>query len=161
MQPVTRPDLESSAEFDAPPEAVWAVVSDVTRTPEWSPVVHRSVWIGDPAAPVEGARFRGDNRFNGFRWSRECVVTQAEPHRVFAFSTTDRRGREQTRWRYRLERSSGGTTVTLDYEVVTTPRWVRVLASLPGTRQVSDRQARQNLGVSLERLRELVHETPQ
>lgn len=152
-RPIEQADLEVSVEIDASPDDVWALVSDVTRTPEWSPVVRRCEWLDADAASV-GARFKGHNRFNGFRWSRECVVSEVRLREAFAFSTFGKRGEEQTRWRYLLEPSGDGTRVTLGYEIVTTPRWVRWLRRLPGGRSTNERQARWNLEESLRRLRE-------
>lgn len=146
-------DLEATVEVAVPPASVWSWVSDPLRTAEWSPVVQRSEWLGEPG-PAVGARFRGHNRFNGVRWRRECEVTEAEPGRVFAFSTFGRDGREQTRWRYTLEPAGDATRVTLAYQVVTVPRWVRVARVLPGGRRTSERQARWNLDESLRRLRD-------
>lgn len=151
MSQIDEPDFEADAEIPAPPGAVWDVVADVSRTTEWSPVVQRCEWVGDAAGPEVGARFRGHNRFNGFRWSRECEVTGAEPGVVFAFSTFGG-GREQTRWRYRLEPTGAGTRVTLGYQIVSMPRWVRVLRRLPWGRRTNERQARWNIEESLRRL---------
>lgn len=151
-QPVVEPTREVTVEVAAPPEVVWGLVSDPTRTPEWSPVVRRSGWLAAGGSPVVGARFVGHNRFNGFRWTRECVVTEAEPGRVFGFSTLGRGGEEQTRWRYRMEPSRSGTRLSLAYEVVSTPRWVRIARAMPGGRSTNDRQARQNVEESLRRL---------
>lgn len=155
VQPIREPTAETSLTVSAPPDEVWGLVSDVARTPEWSPVVRRIEWLGDATDPSVGARFKGHNLFNGFRWSRVCVVTECEPARRFAFSTLGRGG-EQTRWRYRLERSNGGTEVALAYEVVSTPRWVRLARRMPGGKATNDRQARWNLEESLRRLRTLV-----
>lgn len=155
-RPIADTDLEAAVEVDAPPDDVWALVSDVTRTSDWSPVVRRCEWLDGAARPEPGARFEGHNRFNGFRWSRRCVVSQAQPGEVFAFSTFGKRGEEQTRWRYRIEPRDDGSRVTLGYEIVTTPRWVRILRRLPGGRSTNDRQAHKNLEESLRRLRELL-----
>lgn len=153
--PIDEPDLEVSIEVDASPDDVWALVSDVTRTPEWSPVVRQIERMDGPHEPTAGARFVGHNRFNGFRWSRECEVSEAEPGRVFAFSTFGKGGEEQTRWRYEIEPEGDGSRVTLAYEIVTMPRWVRFLRTIPGGRSTNERQARQNLEESLRRLRDL------
>lgn len=153
--PITEPDLEHSVEIDAPPEAVYELVSDVTRTPEWSPVVKKSEWLAGATRAEAGARFVGHNRFNGFRWSRECEVSEAEPGRVFAFSTFAKGGEEQTRWRYEIEPQGDRSRVGLAYQSVTMPRWVRFLRKLPGGRSTNERQARQNLEESLQRLRDL------
>lgn len=151
MEPVREPTAEASVEIAAPPGAVWALVSDVTRTPEWSPVCHRCEWL-DGDAPVVGARFRGHNRLNGARWSRDCVVTEAEPERTFAFSTLFK-GDESTRWRYTLELNGEGTRLTEAYEVVLIPPWLRALRRLPGVAAKSDRDTRWNLGTSLDRIK--------
>ena len=60
---------------DASPDAVWQVVSDVTRTGDWSAECHRVRWLGDTTAAAPGARFRGRNRNGLIRWSRTCELT--------------------------------------------------------------------------------------
>ena len=45
--------------MDAPPEKVWALVSDVTRIGEFSPETFEAEWTGDATGPAVGARFRG------------------------------------------------------------------------------------------------------
>jgi hypothetical protein len=154
MQLLGTPTASASIEVDAPPAVVWAVVSDITRTPEWSPVCHRCEWVDGFDGPVEGARFRGHNRLNGARWSRDCVVTAADPGRVFAFST-EFKGAESTRWRYDVESSGSGTHLTESYEVVAYPRWVRVFRSLPGAAAKSERDTRLNIDTSLGRIKAL------
>lgn len=154
--PITEPDLEHSVGIDAPPGTVYELVSDVPRTPEWSPVVKKSEWLAGATRAETGARFVGHNRFNGFRWSRECRVSEAQPGRVFAFSTFGKHGEEQTRWRYEIEPEGDGSRVALAYEIVTTPRWVRFLRKLPGGRSTNERQARQNVEASLQRLHDLL-----
>lgn len=144
------PDLELSVDIDAPPEAVWSVVSDVTRIPEWSPVCHRCEWV------EEGRRFRGHNKLNGVRWSRECVVTSSQRGEEFGFSTLFK-GDESTRWRYRLEPLDGGRTRLHEgYEVVLIPPWLRVLRRLPGVVAKSERDTRWNIQTSLDRVRDVV-----
>lgn len=152
--PITEPTAESSADVAATPQEVWAIVADVTRTPEWSPVCVRCEWVGDARQPVVGARFRGHNRLNGARWSRTCVVTESEPGAVFAFST-EFKGQESTRWRYRLEPTATGTRVTEAYQVVLIPPWLRVLRRLPGVVAKSERDTRWNIATSLDRLKAL------
>ena len=157
MRLLAHADAEQTIELAAAPEVVWDLVSDITRTPDWSPVVQRSEWIGEHAAPVQDARFRGHNRFRGARWTRECVVTAAERPALFAFSTLAAGGEEQTRWRYRIEPADGGgTQLSLAFESVTIPPWVRFLQRLPGGKRTSDQQAGRNLAESLHRIADLV-----
>ncbi|MGI8793834.1 MAG: SRPBCC family protein [Acidimicrobiales bacterium] len=159
MKPIDVADEELAIEVAAPLEAVWGLVSDVARTPEWSPVVQRIEWLGDATTVEAGAKFQGDNKFGGFRWTRECVVTEVEPPRVFGFCTLGPDGQEQTRWRYGLEPgSSGGTRLTLGYQSVTLPRWIRVLQRIPGTAKTSARRATENLQGSLDRIEAILCE---
>lgn len=46
----------------AAPERVWALVSDVTRTGEWSPENVGGTWLDGARGPAVRARFRGSNR---------------------------------------------------------------------------------------------------
>ncbi len=103
---------------DASPEAVYHLISDVTRTGEWSPECRRCRWL-DGAGPARpGARFRGWNRSGLMRWSRLVEVTTADPGRELAFRTLpDRLNRDSTTWRYRLEPDGDGTRVTESYEI--------------------------------------------
>ena len=152
MDAITEPDAETSVVIDAPAPRVWEIVADVTRVPEWSPVCHAVEWIDGSSAAVPGARFRGHNRLNGARWSRDCVITEAEPGTVLAFSTLFK-GQESTRWRYRLEGDGPTTTVSEAYQVVMMPRWVRMFRRLPGAIAKTERDTAQNLSTSLERLK--------
>jgi uncharacterized protein YndB with AHSA1/START domain len=153
MDPITIPTAEASIVIDAPADSLWATVADVTRIPEWSPVCHRVEWIDGATEAVVGARFRGHNRLNGARWSRECVITEAEPGSVLAFSTLFR-GEESTRWRYRFEGDGTSTTVREAYQVVLIPPWLRLLRRLPGVVAKSERDTAWNVTTSLERLKE-------
>lgn len=121
--------------IDAPPELVWALISDVTRMGEWSPETIWCRWLDGTDSPRVGARFRGRNQVGGFmRWSTTARVTGCEPGREFAF-TIELRGRELTRWRYALAPEGAGTEVTESYEIVHIPLRAR------GYRALVDRDA--------------------
>jgi hypothetical protein len=152
VETITEPTAETSIAIDAPADRLWEIVADVTRIPEWSPVCHAVEWIDGSSTAVVGARFRGHNRLNGARWSRECVITEAEPGAVLAFSTLFK-GEESTRWRYRFEGDGPSTTVREAYQIVTMPRWVRMVRRLPGALAKTERDTAQNLTTSLERLK--------
>jgi hypothetical protein len=70
------------------PDEVWALVSDVTRTGEWSPENTGGRWLNGATGPVEGATFRGSNRNGIHRWSTTALVLAAEPGRRFAFDVS-------------------------------------------------------------------------
>jgi len=52
----------ASIVVSAPAEALWALVTDVTRTGEWSPEATGGAWIDGATGPAVGARFKGTNR---------------------------------------------------------------------------------------------------
>jgi uncharacterized protein YndB with AHSA1/START domain len=155
VEQITEPTTQLEIEVAAAPADVWRVVADVTRTPEWSPVCHRCEWLDGSAGPVVGARFRGHNKLNGARWSRDCEVTAAETGEVFAFSTSFK-GQESTRWRYRFEPAAKGTRVSEAYQVVMVPRWVRAMRRLPGAMAKTERDTQQNIVTSLDRLKAII-----
>jgi uncharacterized protein YndB with AHSA1/START domain/hemerythrin-like domain-containing protein len=103
----------------APPEAVWALLADVTRTGEWSPECRGARWLDGATAPVPGARFRGVNRWGLVRWTRDCEVVTAEPGRELSWRTVPQGTKsDSTLWRFRLEPVEGGTRVEQSYEVL-------------------------------------------
>jgi uncharacterized protein YndB with AHSA1/START domain len=109
---------EVSVRIDAPPDVVYGLIADVTRTPEFSPEVVSCRWIDGATGPTVGARFRARNKVpRGPGWSNKPVVTVAEPGREFAFSRTEAVGGTMV-WRYRLEPEGSGTRVTESYDVI-------------------------------------------
>jgi hemerythrin-like domain-containing protein len=67
----------------APVDAVWRVVSDVTRIGEWSHECCRGQWLDRATRPAPGVRFRGTNRVGLWTWSRTNEIVRAEaPHAV-------------------------------------------------------------------------------
>jgi hypothetical protein len=106
-----------SIHIGAPPEAVYGLVADVTRMPEFSPEIVRCRWLGGATGPYVGARFAAVNKVPGRpSWTNKPVVTVAEPGRAFAFARTERFA-GTVRWSYRFEPEAGGTRVTESYEV--------------------------------------------
>ena len=108
---------EASVLIDAPPEKVYALLSDVTRMGEWSPECRHCEWIDGATGPAVGARFKGSNKIGIFRWSTKPRVVVADEGREFAFAT-DWRGRDGTKWSYRLAPEGGGTKLTESFEVL-------------------------------------------
>lgn len=96
---------------DAPAESVYALVSDVTRTGEWSPTCRSCEWE-DPTRRGVGARFTGHNQTAVRRWSTTSTVVAAVPGREFAWEV----GQGYVRWGYLLSPREGGTEVTLTWE---------------------------------------------
>jgi uncharacterized protein YndB with AHSA1/START domain len=105
--------------IDAPPEAVWALVSDVTNTGRFSPETFEAEWIEGATGPAVGARFRGHVRRTGMTWAAywtKCTVIACEPGREFAFAVGNPERAINT-WRYRFEPVDGGTDATESFEL--------------------------------------------
>jgi uncharacterized protein YndB with AHSA1/START domain len=157
--------------IDAPPERVWAIVTDVTRMGELSPITYRCEWLGDSTGPAVGARFRGYNKMSPVRWSTLCEVTASDPGKLFEFRVIDgtfnfgARGKESTRWRYTFEPDGIGTRVHESYEVALVPPLLRIPESIVrkipgGARWADNRRAQTDRGMeeTLERLKRVAEE---
>lgn len=109
---------EVSIHIDAPPELVYELISQVTRMGEWSPECYRTEWVKGYDRPEVGARFKGYNKYRGFRWARTSQIEVAEPGKEFAFRTIPAfLYRDSTLWRYVLKSANGGTDVTESFAV--------------------------------------------
>jgi Polyketide cyclase / dehydrase and lipid transport len=115
MQHLSRDEV--SLLIQAPPERIYGLVADVTRTPEFSPAIARCTWLDGAKGPAVGARFEAVNRTEtGKTWKNRPVVTAAVPGREFAFSRTEPFAGTLL-WRYRFLAEDGGTRVVESYDV--------------------------------------------
>ncbi len=125
-----RQQPSSTVEVDvaAPPEAVWRVLTDPTRIPEWS---HEccDVELLDPGPVRLGFRFRGRNRAGRNRWSRICTVFRCDENTDFAYLTSGGPG-DATAWHFRLKPTAAGTRLTQAYRIVSLPAWQSVMVSV-------------------------------
>jgi uncharacterized protein YndB with AHSA1/START domain len=103
---------EVSTHVDAPPERVWAIVTDIERMGEWSPECTGGKWLRGATGPAVGATFRGTNKRGLLRWFTHCKVAEADQPRHFAFDVRE----NGARWGYRFEPDAGGTTLTEYHE---------------------------------------------
>jgi Polyketide cyclase / dehydrase and lipid transport len=144
-----------SLHIDAPPDVVYALVADVTRTPELSPEIQRCTWLDGATGPAVGTRFEAVNKTGrGPAWKNRPVVITAEPGREFAFSRTERLAGTLV-WRYLVEPDGDGTRLTESYQVtqpITRLGWV-IIGRLYGCR---DRRAELRAGMqhTVQRIRE-------
>jgi uncharacterized protein YndB with AHSA1/START domain len=104
--------IDHSIVIDAPPEAVWAMISDLTRMAEWSPHSAGARVGGVGGAPEAGFRFTGKNRNRWHRWNTRCTVVASDPGREIAW-TACFIGFSTGYWRYRLEPSADGASTTV------------------------------------------------
>jgi hypothetical protein len=136
---------------------LYDLVSDVTRTPEWSPEVVACAWLDGAAGAAVGARFTARNRRRWFSWSNRPVVAVTDRGRQFAFTRTEPGGGTIC-WSYRFEPDAAGTSVLLSYDVLRpVPASLHVILRLLfGVRDLrADLHA--NLQTSLRRLAEIAN----
>lgn len=105
--------VEVSVHVAAPPEVVYAAVSDIRRMGEWSPETVHCEWIDGATGPAVGARFKGSNRRGFARWTTKPTVSAVEPGRTFGFDVLP-----DTRWTYRCEPEGTGTRLTESFEML-------------------------------------------
>jgi hypothetical protein len=95
-----------------PAEELHAMVSDVTRMGEWSPVCTGGRWDDDSRGA--GAWFTGHNETPTQTWETHSQVVANEPGREFAFVV----GGDRTRWGYTFAQVADGTEVTESWEIL-------------------------------------------
>lgn len=105
----------TSIEIDASPEAVYAILTDLSRISELSPECYKADWDGTSTGPVVGATFRGYNQAGDNKWDAGCVVVAADAGKEWAFEVPADDGRSTT-WRYVIEPIASGSRVTESFD---------------------------------------------
>lgn len=103
--------MSESIHVAVAPEQLYEMVSDVTRTGEWSPIC-RACWWDEGAGPRVGAWFTGRNETPERTWESRSQVVAAEPGRKFAWEVNN----GWVYWGYTLEPEDGGTRLTESWE---------------------------------------------
>lgn len=146
--------LSGSILIAATPDEVYAVVSDVTRTGEWSPIC-RECWWDEGDGPRVGSRFTGRNVTPERTWETRSEVIAAEPGRHFAWSVAD----GVVTWGYRIEASGDGSRLTEYWEFTGAgqERFVERYGD-DAPRQVADRHdaARSGIPATLAAIKDVV-----
>jgi uncharacterized protein YndB with AHSA1/START domain len=142
--------LEISRDIAAPPDVVYAAISDVTRMGEWSEECYACEWHDGVDGPAVGATFDGHNRNGEHEWTTQGKVIEADPGRAFAFECSMYDFHYST-WGYRIEPTPDGCRVTEWSEDL---RPESALEFSKQTSGVHDRDARnrQTMSATLERL---------
>ena len=97
-------ELRAEATIQAPPERVWALLTDFSRMPEWSPELVRMVPL-KPGGLRVGQWYLGVNRRKAAVWPTRNVVSALEPVRAVAWDTTS----SGARWVWELAPEADGT----------------------------------------------------
>jgi uncharacterized protein YndB with AHSA1/START domain len=142
--------LEISRDIAAPPEVVYAAISDVARMGEWSEECFRCEWHDGFDGPVVGATFDGHNRHGENEWTSQGKVIEAEAGRAFAFEVSMWDFHYST-WGYLIEPTATGCRVTEWSEDLRPESTMELSRQISG---VDDRAARnrQTMSGTLERL---------
>lgn len=112
---MSEPDIRShqqSVTVDASAETLYDLVSDVTRTGEWSPVCTSCWWDDEAEAGQVGAWFTGQNEVPDRTWQTRSQVVAAERGHEFAWIV----GSGFVRWGFSLEPAGSGTRLTESWE---------------------------------------------
>ena len=152
--------VSSEIEIDAAPDVVYGLVSDVTRTGEWSPECVRCRWLGGATTAVAGARYRGASRNGWRRWSTTSTIRDARPGVELVWDVTFLR-RPVARWSYRLSARDGGRTLLEESVEDRRERWLQVVSPwITGSRDRAARNA-DTIGTTLHRIKALAEAHPQ
>ena len=140
---------ESSVRIAATPQQVWDVVSDVTRTGEWSPECFRADWLDahDPTrGPQVGARFRGCNRLRLVGvWCSRCTITVCTPARELTWVVGDDASDPNSRWSFTMTPDGDGTMLSQAWSMLREPRVVLAYYRLIGRAAALQVGARESL----------------
>jgi len=152
-----RRSCQASVVVDASAEAVWAVISDVTRVGEWSGECRGCTWLDGQRAAVSGARFRGRNRRYGFGWARINEVLVADRPRVLVWRTIPNGPyRDSVEWRIELDGRDGTARVTESFEILHIPRVMELMVAVA---MPAHRDRTGDLRADLVRLKDVVEST--
>jgi len=102
------PLLEDSLDIEATVTAVWALVSDVRRYPDWSPQVTSTRLRGGAEEVALGVQFTNLNRDGDLEWKTTCEVVRFTPDREVAFRVEE----NWVVWRFSLEPTPTGCRLT-------------------------------------------------
>jgi hypothetical protein len=149
---------EVTIHMSARPEAIWELVSDVTRIGSYSPETFEAEWLEGASGPAVGAKFRGHVKRNGIGptyWT-SAYVTTCEPGRAFAFGV-GKEGQPLTTWGYLIAPSADGADVTETFDLTPT-LGLRIYWALWGWSR--GKVNRRDMATTLERIKAEVEATP-
>jgi uncharacterized membrane protein len=139
------PTVEVRTWIDAPPERVWAVVSDVELMPSMSNELQSVEWLDGATVPAVGARFIGRSKHEALgEWATTSHVIECDPPRVLAWAVVDPDDPTAI-WRFRLEPSGGGTELS---------QWMQMGPGRSGLSFAIDRMPEKEQKIVFVRMRE-------
>ncbi|AXI78490.1 SRPBCC family protein [Peterkaempfera bronchialis] len=161
--------VRAEVRISASPTAVYDVVSDLTRSGEWSPECLGGAWVsGEPGAV--GAVFRGRNLrgedvvswapvVRG-TWYTHSEVVAAEPGRTFRWAMHDSSGRRQESvWAFDIEADGEGSVLVHHFRMDGPTEGIRgITADMDDAAKARfftewGAKVEQDLGATLERIK--------
>lgn len=140
-----RPTVEVRTWIDAPPAAVWALVSDIELMPDMSEELRSVAWLDGAAGPAVGARFVGCSEHEAFgTWETTSQVIEYVPESVLAWAVQDP-AEPSAVWRFRLRPEDGGTELA---------QWMQLGPGRSGLSAAIDRMPEKEQKIVFVRLRE-------
>jgi uncharacterized protein YndB with AHSA1/START domain len=141
--------ISATVEIKADPDAVWRVVSDLGRMPEFSPELRKAFVIGKPGV---GATIIGVNRRGFVVWPTTSKVVRWEPGQAVAWKTRE----SGATWVYELEGTASGTRVTGRRVLPKFTVGTSFLGPVIGGAEGHDRELAEGIATTLERIRSSV-----
>ena len=145
---------QATIDIAAPPDVVFALVSDLDEMVRSSPELRSARWLGGATGPAVGARFEAVNQRDGGRtWRNRPVVTSYEPPTSYAVTRKEPFSGTVV-WRYDLAPTGEGTRLTEAYEVtapVSRVGWLVIEKVYGGTDRRAD--LRRGMEQTLDRIK--------
>jgi uncharacterized protein YndB with AHSA1/START domain len=105
------PAVAVQAYIEAPPERVWALVSDIRLMPELSAELQAVEWLDGVSGPALGHRFLGRNAHQALgNWETTSTIVECDEPRRFAWAVGDP-GHPWSVWRFTLRPEGTGTVL--------------------------------------------------
>ncbi|MET8824605.1 SRPBCC family protein [Streptomyces sp. NPDC004610] len=165
-------ELGAGIHVDATPQEVYAVVSDLTRSSEWSPECLGGEWISGEPATV-GAVFRGENLrseevvawaplIRG-TWHTEARVVAARPGSTFRWMMLSHAQEEQESvWGFDMAADGGGSRLVHHFRMGKATAGIRkIVADLDEAERVKfikewTAKLESDLDVTLKRIKDVI-----
>lgn len=144
--------ISATVDISAGPDAVWKVVSDFARMPEFSPELRKAFVVGKPGV---GANIIGFNRRRAVVWPTSSKVVRWEPGRAVAWKTRE----SGATWIYELEPTATGTTVTGRRVLAKFTLGTALLGPVLGGAAGHDVELANGIRTTLERIRSTVEQS--
>lgn len=105
------PAVAVTTYIEAPPERVWALVSDIYLMPRLSDELQEVEWLDRVSEPAVGCRFRGRNSHRVLgTWETVSTIVACDEPREFGWAVGDP-GHPSATWQFTLSPEGPGTVL--------------------------------------------------